>query len=164
MNEIHGKSILVRVSARFDLAKVRVLGIRLYNNNGNNDIIIININQATKLTMTRSTSLFFKATAEVIEPRCEPSDVAEFLWRHLQRDLDVLGRALGRSVDDAALTVHLVLHRMISINGGETGITFFSAGCSFPVLYIREIIVIKFSSSAYLNWKVCLEKVLAVLI
>ncbi|XP_074628909.1 E3 ubiquitin-protein ligase rnf213-alpha-like isoform X2 [Acropora palmata] len=61
-----------------------------------------------------------EATAQVIKPRCEPSDAAEFLWRHLQRDLDVLGRALGRSVDDAALTVHLVLHRMISINGGET--------------------------------------------
>lgn len=76
-------------------------------------------------SMTRSTSLFFKATAQVIKPRCEPSDAAEFLWRHLQRDLDVLGRALGRSVDDAALTVHLVLHRMISINGGQTSITFF---------------------------------------
>ena len=30
MNEIHGKSILVRVSARFELARVRVIGIRLY--------------------------------------------------------------------------------------------------------------------------------------
>ena len=39
----------------------------------------------------------------------------------MQRDLDVLGRALGRSVDDAALTVHLVLHQMISLNGGQTG-------------------------------------------
>ena len=135
---------MVRVSTRFELARVRVFGIRLYDNisnhnyNSNSDIIIIDINQATKLTMTRSTSLFFKATAQVIEPRCEPSDVAEFLWRHLQRDLDVLARALGRSVDDAALTVHLVLHRMISHNGGETGITFFSAGCSFLVLYIRD--------------------------
>ena len=73
----------------------------------------------------RSLSLFLKAAAQVIKPRCKPCDAAEFLWRHLQRDLDVLGRALGRSVDDAALTVHLVLHRMISINGGQTSITFF---------------------------------------
>ena len=29
MNEIHGKSILVRVSTRFELARVRVIGIRL---------------------------------------------------------------------------------------------------------------------------------------
>jgi len=61
-----------------------------------------------------------QATAQVIKLRREPCDAAEFLWRHLQRDLDVLGRALGRSVDDAALTVHLVLHRMILLNGGET--------------------------------------------
>ena len=33
----------------------------------------------------------------------------------------MLGRALGRSVDDAALTVHLVLQKMISLNGGQTG-------------------------------------------
>ena len=101
-----------------------------HNNNNNNN----NNNQVTILALTRSPSLFLKATAQVIKPQCDPRAAAEFLWRHLQRDLDVLGRALGRSVDDAALTVHLVLHRMISINGGETGTTFFSAGCSFPVL------------------------------
>lgn len=62
-----------------------------------------------------------KATAELITPQCQSQSVAQFLWQHLQRDLDVLGRALGRSVDDAALTVHLVLQRMISLNGGQTG-------------------------------------------
>lgn len=62
-----------------------------------------------------------KATSQVITPPCEPEHAAAFLWQHLQRDLDVLGRALGRSVDDAALTVHLVLQRMISLNGGQTG-------------------------------------------
>ena len=107
--------------------------IEIYYNisNLNNNNII---NQVTKLTMTRSPSLFLKAAAQVIKPRCQPCDAAEFLWQHLQRDLDVLGRALVRSVDDAALTVHLVLRRMISVNGGETGITFLSVGCSFPVL------------------------------
>ena len=30
MTEIHGKSILVQVSARFELARVRVIGSRLY--------------------------------------------------------------------------------------------------------------------------------------
>ena len=32
MNEIHWKSILVRVSVRFELSGVRVMGIRLYEN------------------------------------------------------------------------------------------------------------------------------------
>lgn len=57
----------------------------------------------------------------MITPLCQPGHVAEFLWQHMQRDLDVLGRALGRSVDDAALAVHLVLHQMIILNGGQTG-------------------------------------------
>ena len=113
----------------------------------------------------RSPRLFFKATAQVIKPRCEPCDAAEFLWRHLQQDLDVLGRALGRSMDDAALTVHLVLHRMLLLNGGETGITFFSVGCQFPVLLIRGILIIKFSSSFFrLKWNVCLVEAVGYLI
>ena len=61
-----------------------------------------------------------KATAQVIRPPCEPERVTDFLWQHMQRDLDVLGRALGRSVDDAALTVHVVLQRLISVNGGQS--------------------------------------------
>ncbi|KAJ7339392.1 hypothetical protein OS493_005787 [Desmophyllum pertusum] len=61
-----------------------------------------------------------QATAELITPPCQSQPVEQFLWQHLQRDLDVLGRALGRSVDDAALAVHLVLQRMISLNGGQT--------------------------------------------
>ncbi|XP_022796391.1 E3 ubiquitin-protein ligase rnf213-alpha-like isoform X1 [Stylophora pistillata] len=61
-----------------------------------------------------------QAIAPLITPPCPPQSEGNFLWQHLQRDLDVLGRALGRSVDDAALTVHLVLARMISRNGGQT--------------------------------------------
>ncbi|XP_068731195.1 E3 ubiquitin-protein ligase rnf213-alpha-like [Montipora capricornis] len=61
-----------------------------------------------------------KATAQLIKPSCQPDLVTQFLWRHLRRDLYLLGRALGRSVDDAALTVHLVLHQMILLNGGQT--------------------------------------------
>lgn len=68
-----------------------------------------------------------KATAQLITPPCQSQSVAQFLWEHLQRDLDVLGRALGRSVDDAALTVHLVLQQMISLNGGQTGTNLFSS-------------------------------------
>ena len=62
-----------------------------------------------------------KAAFQLITSPCDPEYVAEFLWKHMQRDLNVLGRALGRSVDDAALAVHLVLHQMISLDGGQTG-------------------------------------------
>nr|XP_058970756.1 E3 ubiquitin-protein ligase rnf213-alpha-like [Pocillopora verrucosa] len=60
-------------------------------------------------------------TAQLITPSCSSQSVGQFLWQHLQRDLDVLSRALGCSVDNAALTVHLALQRMISLNGGKTG-------------------------------------------
>lgn len=43
----------------------------------------------------------------MIHPR--PHDVLTFLWRHLEEDLRVLGRALDQNVDDAAVTVHLIL-------------------------------------------------------
>ncbi|RMX46188.1 hypothetical protein pdam_00007847 [Pocillopora damicornis] len=62
-----------------------------------------------------------QATAQLITPSCSSQSVGQFLWQHLQRDLDVLSRALRCSVDDAALTVHLALQRMISLNGGKTG-------------------------------------------
>ena len=65
-----------------------------------------------------------KETAQLITPSCSSQSVGQFLWQHLQRDLDVLSRALGCSVDNAALTVHLALQRMISLNGGKTGTRF----------------------------------------
>ena len=65
-----------------------------------------------------------KATAQLITPSCSSQSVGQFLWQHLQRDLDVLSRALRCSVDDAALTVHLALQQMISLNRGKTGTSF----------------------------------------
>ncbi|XP_036391600.1 E3 ubiquitin-protein ligase rnf213-beta-like [Megalops cyprinoides] len=37
------------------------------------------------------------------------ADVWEFLWQHLERDMEVLGRSLGQNVDSTAITIHLVL-------------------------------------------------------
>ena len=73
--------------------------------------------------ITVSSTLPSKATAQLITPPCESENVAEYLWQHLERDLDVLRKALGLSVDDAASTVHLVLQQMISLNGGHSGKT-----------------------------------------
>eukprot|EP00058_Branchiostoma_floridae_P007057 XP_002592545.1 hypothetical protein BRAFLDRAFT_108419 [Branchiostoma floridae] len=38
-----------------------------------------------------------------------PLDINDFLWRHLNRDLDDLAGVLGRSIDDATLLVHILL-------------------------------------------------------
>ncbi|PFX19443.1 E3 ubiquitin-protein ligase RNF213 [Stylophora pistillata] len=74
--------------------------------------------------MVMGASKYPQVTAQLIIPSCPSQSVesvGQFLWQHLQRDLDALSRALGCSVDDAALTVHLALQRMISLNGGKTG-------------------------------------------
>nr|XP_006819936.1 PREDICTED: E3 ubiquitin-protein ligase RNF213-like [Saccoglossus kowalevskii] len=48
-----------------------------------------------------------------IDPHITPNGVHMFLWQHLQYDLHLLSRSSGKSVDDAALTVHMVLHRIL---------------------------------------------------
>ncbi|XP_022806308.1 E3 ubiquitin-protein ligase rnf213-alpha-like [Stylophora pistillata] len=73
--------------------------------------------------MVMGASKYPQATGQLITPSCPSQSVesvGQFIWQHLQRDLDVLSIALGCSVDDAALTVHLALQRMISLNGGKT--------------------------------------------
>ena len=41
-----------------------------------------------------------------------PSDMAGFFWRHLEHDITMLGRAVGRSEDDVCLLLHLILKNM----------------------------------------------------
>lgn len=44
----------------------------------------------------------------MIHPR--PHDVRNFLWRHLEKDLRVLGQALDQNTDNTAVTLHLILN------------------------------------------------------
>ncbi|XP_078611724.1 E3 ubiquitin-protein ligase RNF213-like isoform X2 [Branchiostoma floridae x Branchiostoma japonicum] len=53
-----------------------------------------------------------QGVVNVIDPR--PPNPSEFLWQHLELDLQQLGRALGRSADDAALFMHLILHNLLT--------------------------------------------------
>ena len=39
-------------------------------------------------------------------------DLPQFFWQHLTRDLYVLSKVIGHSVDDAALLIHLILQGM----------------------------------------------------
>ncbi|XP_077862842.1 E3 ubiquitin-protein ligase rnf213-alpha-like [Saccoglossus kowalevskii] len=54
-----------------------------------------------------------KDVSAAIHPAINPNGVNLFLWQHLQCDLHLLSRSSGKSVDDAALTVHMVLHRIL---------------------------------------------------
>ncbi|KAG7491231.1 hypothetical protein MATL_G00000820, partial [Megalops atlanticus] len=52
-----------------------------------------------------------QGVSAVIHP--EVADVWEFLWEHLERDMEVLGRSLGQNVDNTAVTIHLVLQGLL---------------------------------------------------
>lgn len=42
-------------------------------------------------------------------PEISSDAVPEYLWRHLQHDVEGLAVALGKSVDESLLAIHLVL-------------------------------------------------------
>eukprot|EP00731_Ephydatia_muelleri_P024171 Em0016g442a len=46
---------------------------------------------------------------QVIKPALNVQDIPEFLLRHLEKDVTLLGKALGISVDEAVLVIHLFL-------------------------------------------------------
>ena len=43
-------------------------------------------------------------------------------WHHLEKDFQILQLALGRSMDDAALLVHLVLQKMLTTSPIKKGV------------------------------------------
>ena len=42
------------------------------------------------------------------------TELPEFFWHHLERDLQLLGQATGKSVDEAAIILHLVLRGILT--------------------------------------------------
>ena len=43
-----------------------------------------------------------------------PQELPEFFWGHLERDVQLLAKALGKNPEDAAIVVHLILRNVIS--------------------------------------------------
>ena len=44
-----------------------------------------------------------------------PQELPEFFWGHLERDIAVLARALGKNHDEAAILVHVVVRNMLLV-------------------------------------------------
>ncbi|XP_067056125.1 E3 ubiquitin-protein ligase rnf213-alpha-like isoform X2 [Acropora muricata] len=44
-----------------------------------------------------------------INPTVPPAELSRFLWDHLQLDVELLAKSLGRSVDETILCVHMIL-------------------------------------------------------
>ncbi|XP_006816196.2 E3 ubiquitin-protein ligase rnf213-alpha-like [Saccoglossus kowalevskii] len=49
----------------------------------------------------------------IFHPKMPSDDVRKFVWHHIECDLVQISHAIGRSVDDAAVTVHMILKRMV---------------------------------------------------
>uniref|UniRef100_A0A9J7YJS3 RING-type E3 ubiquitin transferase n=1 Tax=Cyprinus carpio carpio TaxID=630221 RepID=A0A9J7YJS3_CYPCA len=46
------------------------------------------------------------------------NDVYEFLWQHLEKDMEVLGKTLNLNLDDSAIIIHLILSRFLQTTSG----------------------------------------------
>ncbi|XP_033975098.1 E3 ubiquitin-protein ligase rnf213-beta isoform X3 [Trematomus bernacchii] len=75
----------------------------------------------THLTMLQGSIKNRKGVGDMIHPR--PYDVSNFLWEHLEKDLDVLGQTLDQNMDNTVVTVHLILNACSGFTTGSRGAT-----------------------------------------
>jgi len=50
--------------------------------------------------------------------RLTVNDVKEFLWQHLEKDMEVLGKTLNLNMDDTAIIIHLIFSRFLQTTSG----------------------------------------------
>ena len=53
---------------------------------------------------------------QLVKENIRPSDLPEFFWHHLDRDIELLGRSIGRSMEESAIALHLVLKEILQQN------------------------------------------------
>lgn len=53
---------------------------------------------------------------QLVKVGVRPQALPEFFWCHLERDMELLGRATGKNMDESAIIVHLVLREILSKN------------------------------------------------
>lgn len=58
-----------------------------------------------------------QAVNNVISMAMPTNAVPAFLWQHIQCDLEVLSRAIGKGIDDSALLVHLLINELAHKKG-----------------------------------------------
>ena len=59
---------------------------------------------------------------QLVKPAVRPNELPEFFWGHLERDLKLVGVALGKNMEEAAIIVHLVIRHILTsdLTGSET--------------------------------------------
>ena len=51
--------------------------------------------------------------ADLIHPRIPSNVTQSFMWQHVCKSVQTLAKAIGRSIEEAVLAVHLVLESML---------------------------------------------------
>ena len=51
-----------------------------------------------------------------VTPAVELQKILDFFWHHLERDFEILCIAIGKSFDEAALLVHIVVQNILNTN------------------------------------------------
>ena len=62
-----------------------------------------------------------KDVTQLIYPPVDHKKVVDFLWDHLNTDINQLSAACGKSQDDCFFIMHMVLHNMISVQQSQQG-------------------------------------------
>ena len=57
-----------------------------------------------------------------------PQELPEFFWGHLERDVQLLAKALDKNPEDAAIVVHLVLRNIATISPPSAAIALMTLG------------------------------------
>ena len=53
---------------------------------------------------------------QLVKVNIRPRNLPEFFWHHLERDVELLVRSIGRSMDESAIAIHLVLKEILQRN------------------------------------------------
>lgn len=57
---------------------------------------------------------FLQSIAELIKPDLLAATVEQYLWDHIQRDMEDIQRILTRNVDDVLLAIHIIVNNILS--------------------------------------------------
>ena len=49
----------------------------------------------------------------LIKPKIKPDHQPAFFWSHLEKDLELLAKAIGKGLDEAAVLIHLMLKTLM---------------------------------------------------
>lgn len=50
---------------------------------------------------------------QLVKADIRPQEMPEFFWHHLEEDMELLGSATGKSTEESAIIIHLVLKEIL---------------------------------------------------